>query len=113
MFQAYGLPYPEPRGSYELDHLIPLELGGANSLDNIWPEAAEPTPGFHEKDWLENYLHKQVCGGNLALTTARWLIARDWVSAYRRLAANPSSDPARYPVPRLLGGASDVGLQTQ
>jgi hypothetical protein len=111
MFQAYRLSSPEPPGSYELDHLIPLELGGANTLDNLWPEAAAPAPGFHEKDWLENYLHKQVCGGSLALATARWLIAGDWVSAYRRLAANPSPNPARYPVPRLRGGASDVQTQ--
>jgi hypothetical protein len=25
IFEAYGLPYPEPRGAYEVDHLIPLE----------------------------------------------------------------------------------------
>ncbi len=35
VYAAYGVPYPEPSGSYELDHLIPLELGGDNSDVNL------------------------------------------------------------------------------
>src|SRR5436305_1355892 len=53
VYAAYGLPYPEPPGSYELDHLVPLELGGDNSDRNLWPEPAAPAPGFHQKDELE------------------------------------------------------------
>ncbi len=107
MFHAYGLPYPEPHGAHELDHLIPLELGGANTLDNVWPEAADPDPGFHQKDWLENYLHKQVCAGEMDLAIARWLIRRDWVNAYRRLSKS-ASEPVPGPVPALRGGRSDT-----
>jgi hypothetical protein len=83
IFRAYGLPYPEPKGAYEVDHLIPLELGGANSLANVWPEAAEPKPGFHQKDWLENELHRRVCSGEMDLAAARKLIAHNWVTAYQ------------------------------
>jgi hypothetical protein len=33
--------FRQPRGAYEVDHLIPLELGGDNVIANLWPEAAE------------------------------------------------------------------------
>jgi hypothetical protein len=84
VYASYGLPYPEPSGSYELDHLVPLELGGDNSNRNLWPEAASPVPGFHQKDQLENYLHDVVCGGRMALADAQAGIAADWISLYRR-----------------------------
>jgi hypothetical protein len=29
----------------EVDHLIPLELGGSNDLKNLWPQPEEPHPG--------------------------------------------------------------------
>jgi hypothetical protein len=65
-------------GQYEVDHLISLELGGSNDIANLWPELADPRPGFHEKDKVENYLHQQVCGGQMSLQKAQELIASDW-----------------------------------
>ena len=82
VYAEYGIPYPEPSGSYELDHLIPLELGGDNSNANLWPEPSTPTPGFHQKDELENSLHEHVCSGSLGLATAQHDIASDWYAAY-------------------------------
>jgi hypothetical protein len=84
VYAAYGVPYPEPSGTYELDHLIPLELGGDNSDANLWPEPAFPVPGFHQKDGLENRMHDLVCSGQLALGQAQQEIASDWYAAYRR-----------------------------
>jgi hypothetical protein len=84
VYAAYGVPYPEPAGTYELDHLIPLELGGDNSDANLWPEPASPAPGFHQKDGLENRMHALVCSGQLALGEAQQEIASDWYAAYRR-----------------------------
>lgn len=72
------------RGQFEVDHLVPLELGGSNAATNLWPEPAAPTPGFHEKDHLENALHALVCSGRMSLKRAQGLIKRNWVSAYRR-----------------------------
>src|SRR5271168_3872578 len=33
----YGLP-PGPHPDYEIDHLIPLGIGGADDDKNLWPE---------------------------------------------------------------------------
>jgi hypothetical protein len=87
MYAAYGISYPQKTGSYEVDHLIPLELGGSNDPSNLFPEAAEPTPGFHEKDIVENYLHEEVCSGNLELTSAQKQIATDWLAVYNSLSS--------------------------
>jgi len=84
VYASYGIPYPEPSGSYELDHLVPLELGGDNSNRNLWPEPAQPLPGFHQKDQLEDYLHDAVCGGRMALADAQSSIASDWIALYRQ-----------------------------
>jgi hypothetical protein len=77
-FGAYGLDYPQERGAYEADHLIPLELGGSNEIANLWPESATPAPGFHEKDHVENALHNEVCMGHMSIVDAQRGIARDW-----------------------------------
>jgi hypothetical protein len=85
VYLEYGIAYPQPTGSYEADHLIPLELGGSNDIANLFPEAANPNPGFKEKDLVENYLHKQVCAGALNLLDAQKQIANDWLAVYNAL----------------------------
>ena len=72
-------------GQYEVDHLVSLELGGSNDLANLWPEAASPTPGFHEKDKVENYLNSQVCDGKITLQQAQIEIATNWLAVYNRM----------------------------
>jgi hypothetical protein len=67
----------------EVDHLIPLELGGADVKENLWPQPYEPRPGAHEKDKVENYLHNQVCSGVLPLEDAQHFIVRDWYAVYQ------------------------------
>jgi hypothetical protein len=79
VFAEYGIT-SHPTGAYEVDHLISLELGGSNDIKNLFPEAASPTPGFHEKDKVENYLHSQVCLGKISLKTAQHEIATNWLS---------------------------------
>lgn len=74
----YGVPYPPPAGAYEVDHLIPLELGGSNDITNLWAEPAEPRPGFHEKDQVENETHRRVCAGELRIEDAQRQISEDW-----------------------------------
>jgi len=80
VFAAYGLPPDQPPGAYEVDHLIPLELGGSNDVANLWPEAA---PAFHDKDRIEDALHHRVCSGRTALEAAQRMMASDWTSALK------------------------------
>jgi hypothetical protein len=85
-YAEYGINHHSP-GQYEVDHLIPLELGGSNDIANLWPEAAYPKPGFHEKDKVENYLHDQVCSGAISLKDAQTQIATNWLAVYNRIPA--------------------------
>lgn len=84
VYAAYGIRSHAP-GEYEIDHLISLELGGSNDIANLWPEAADPRPGFHEKDQVENYLHDQVCAGQESLQEAQAQIATNWLVVYEKL----------------------------
>jgi hypothetical protein len=84
VYAEYGIAHHSP-GQYEVDHLVSLELGGSNDISNLWPEAASPKPGFHEKDKVENYLHDQVCSGAIALKQAQIEIATNWLAVYNRM----------------------------
>src|SRR3954469_24208126 len=83
IYAAYGMRAHFDGGDGEVDHLISLELGGSNARANLFPEAASPRPGSHEKDRLENALHAEVCSGRTSLRRAQRLIGGDWVAAYR------------------------------
>jgi hypothetical protein len=86
VFAAYGVPDPAPEGTTEVDHLIPLALGGSNDVANLWLESA---PGYQEKDRLEVALHRGVCAGRMPLAEAQRAIAEDWVGAAKRLQTRP------------------------
>jgi hypothetical protein len=79
-YRLYGLM---PGTVSELDHLIPLELGGAPSdTRNLWPElGAMPNP----KDTVENELRSAVCSGRVSLRVAQQAIARNWTTAEQEL----------------------------
>ena len=72
-------------GNYEVDHLIPLLLGGSNSIRNLWSQSAKASPwNLYLKDALERKLHKLVCAGQLDLKTVQREIASDWIEAYKK-----------------------------
>jgi len=95
VFADYGI-ISHTSGQYEIDHFISLELGGSNEITNLWPEPANPVPGFHEKDKVENYLHRQVCSGALSLAQAQTLERTDWVGVYYSLGL-----PLNTPIPTI------------
>jgi hypothetical protein len=89
-YEWYNLPLPSNNSgenqTCELDHLISLELGGADTLANIWPQCgpsgvALPQRFFKEKDTVENFLAMQVREGQMDLSEAQKGIATDWPSS--------------------------------
>jgi hypothetical protein len=84
VYAEYGITH-HSTGEYEVDHLVSLELGGSNDIANLWPEAASPKPGFHEKDKVENYLHDQMCSGAVSLQQAQIEIATNWLAVYNQM----------------------------
>ena len=84
VYAEYGIRV-HPTGKYEIDHLVPLELDGSNSIANLWPE-----PGLHNrKDVLENKLHSLVCARKITLSAAQHAIVTDWRTAYVRYVGTP------------------------
>jgi hypothetical protein len=80
----YGLPsgtHPD----YEIDHLIPLCLGGADDDSNLWAQprrTIEETWNAEAKDRLEHHLCSMVCRGDVEISDAQEAIATDWIKAY-------------------------------
>ncbi len=109
----YG--YTDTRtSSYEEDHLIPLELGGAPSDPrNLWPEPYTATlpdgrnAGARVKDEYETDLKKDVCAGTMTLAQARQRIGDDWVHYFYAIplgvsaTAAPGRTPAATPRPTV------------
>jgi hypothetical protein len=82
---AYGLG--GDLRDYELDHFIPLELGGCpDCISNLWPEPYGTVLGAKQKDRVENFLHRQVCSGEISLKDAQGAITGDWVRVYNQIA---------------------------
>jgi hypothetical protein len=86
-YDLYGISHPDHNSGQtqtcELDHLISLELGGADTTDNIWPQCGPKDVAlserfFKRKDAVENFLAKQVRDGKMSLADAQKGIATDW-----------------------------------
>jgi hypothetical protein len=86
-YEWYDIPHPTHNTGQtqvcELDHLIPLELGGADTLENIWPQCGPDNVVlrerfFKQKDIVENYLATQVEKCSMDLSEAQRGIATDW-----------------------------------
>jgi hypothetical protein len=84
LMHSYG--FTDSRSNYELDHLVPLEIGGNPSgVANLWPEPGYGQYNFHVKDRFENYLHNAVCSDQMNLSEAQHEIATDWVTYWKKV----------------------------
>jgi hypothetical protein len=87
-----------------LDHLVSVNLGGSNSLDNLWPERYDGSWGAIKKNRLEKRLHALVCSGALRLGSARRQISHNWIAAYKRYIRGPRTNrpaPAAATAPQV------------
>ncbi len=75
---------PSTASDYELDHVIPLALGGhPRNTDNL---QLQPWEVAKRKDRIEVKLQCLVCSGQLTLNRAQVEILEDWQAAYHRYA---------------------------
>ena len=81
--RAYG--YSGSFATAELDHLVPLGVGGdPNDARNLWLEPnddARAATNANGKDQVEDVLHDAVCAGRVGLTQAQRAIATNWTTA--------------------------------
>ncbi|HJW23919.1 MAG TPA: hypothetical protein VJ576_03395 [Rhodocyclaceae bacterium] len=70
---------------YELDHIIPLALGGhPRKAENLRLQPWEGEGGAKRKDRIEVKLQCLVCSGQVALADAQREVAGDWQGACHR-----------------------------
>lgn len=81
LFEEYGLP-PELMGDFQLDHVIPLALGGAPSDPRNFQLMDQDEA--ERKDDVERCLARAVCNGKIGLEEARRVIWQDWKAAGKR-----------------------------
>jgi hypothetical protein len=57
VLELYGVPFSQ-RHNYEVDHLVPRCLGGADAMANLWPQPLEEAV---RKDEKEREICRAVC----------------------------------------------------
>lgn len=82
------VPRGERLSTYELDHWIPISLGGhpsdpRNLVLQPWPEA-------REKDRLERQLYRAVCAGRISLRDAQLRM-----EAWEPVSTTPTTEAGR------------------
>jgi hypothetical protein len=82
VFARYRLPWAR-RAAFKIDHLIPLELGGADTIDNLWPQSLRARPYTADrKELLTEVLLQRIARKQITLEQAQEQISRDWIDAF-------------------------------
>jgi hypothetical protein len=93
IYREYGIE--RKSGKYEIDHLIPLSIGGADVAENLWPESYESEPwNAVVKDRLELKLHELICHRDLDIRVAQKAIADNWIEAFERFCPTDADCPS-------------------
>jgi hypothetical protein len=79
VYELYGIP-KDKRKDYVLDHVISLQLGGRDDIDNLFPQKRGGVINSKTKDRIENWLKRSVCDGDMTLKEAQQAIKEDWLS---------------------------------
>lgn len=82
--QQYGC-----KGKTEIDHILPLSIGGSNDVKNLWCEPEhvyddnERDWGYKTKDVLEAYMAREMKKGTFTVKQAQDCFLLDWVACYQ------------------------------
>ena len=82
VFRNYQIPWRR-RPEFKVDHLIPVELGGANTIDNLWPQSLNIKPyNARRKEFLTRYLLNLIAANKMTLDQAQKEMREDWISCF-------------------------------
>ena len=82
LFRIYQIPWRR-REEFKIDHLIPIELGGADTIDNLWPQSLSVKPyNARRKEYLTKQLLSLIAAGQMTLDQAQDEIRRDRISCF-------------------------------
>jgi hypothetical protein len=82
LFDRYHIPWRR-RAEFKVDHLIPLELGGADVMENLWPQSLYARPySVERKELLTQQLLARIAAGKMTLAQAQKEISEDWISCF-------------------------------
>jgi hypothetical protein len=82
VFDRYHIPWRR-RQEFKVDHLIPIELGGADAIDNLWPQSLSTRPyNAHRKEVLTRRLLARIAARKMTLEQAQKEISEDWISCF-------------------------------
>lgn len=98
VFQRYGIDWSQ-RSKFEIDHYLPLCLGGMNTVSNLWPEHWNGIYGAHAKDRLEVYLHRKVNKGTISLQEAQdAFLKTSWTNSFVKYGLKPGIKTKLFPL---------------
>jgi hypothetical protein len=108
VFKAYGRnpPTAADRAGNELDHRVPVAIGGASTLANVWVQPWDGTWGARTKDRLEGWAYRAVCSGRMTLAEAQSIFLGDWQAGYLRILGPP-------PPPGMKAASPDDDLDPE
>lgn len=81
----------ECKGSYQVDHIVSLGLGGSNEITNLWamPETNMwngENWGYKRKDAVEKILIERMKGKKMTPLEAQKCLSEDWIRCWKKYA---------------------------
>lgn len=98
--RAYGMTHKRDlwcnsEQGCEIDHLVPLLLGGSNDTTNLFPQAYEGHWNAHHKDRLEVRMKRLVCADQVDLLDAQGIFMTNWIDGYKKYIGPEPKDARR------------------
>jgi hypothetical protein len=82
VFDRYHIAWRR-RPEFKVDHLIPVELGGADTVENLWPQSLFTRPyNAQRKELLTQRLLARIAAGQMTLAQAQKEISEDWIACF-------------------------------
>lgn len=82
VYERYGVDKALCDKGCKIDHLVPLSIGGANDIQNLWPHEYGADHNVYAKTRLEVRLRKEVCTGHMPIVDAQTCIKNNWIQCF-------------------------------